>query len=469
MITQEVVTAIKNAVNIVDVIGQFIDLKKEGSRFVARCPFHNENTPSFKVTPSKNSFYCFGCGAKGDAIDFVEAHKNKTFQEALEYLAGLYNIDFSMFPVSSSLSVRKQETWKTSQFLGNSAPTIKPSFFPKDKFLATLKAYEKNNFVQFLIAKFGCKQATCLTEKYFIGTSRKWPGANIFWQIDGAGRVRTGKIMRYDPTTGKRDRVLKATFAHAEIKIENTQQCFFGEHLIKKQPGATVAIVESEKTAIIASIYFPKLVWVACGGKTMLTESKFPAIVSRRVVLFPDASLPDKETGKTDFQVWSDKAEEMKKAGVNVSVSDLLEMKATQEERAAGYDLADYLLKYEPADFYALIAPKQPAAPQVTPPVLVPDYSHERHTGQNKGQSNEVLLNADGYPAEWDIQPTQNESLAHSMKANPAVTELTKRFDLKFEGIEPITDESEKAWMKTKERANAIVSRAKSKGHKYKA
>lgn len=114
-------------------------------------------------------------------------------------------------------------------------------------------------------------------------------------------------------------------------------------------------------------------------------------------------------------------------------------------------------------------APQPPTMPQVTPPVFVPDYSHEHHTDQNKGQSNEVLLNADGYPAEWDIQPTQNESLVHSMKANPEVRELIKRFDLKFEGIEPITDESEKVWLKLKERANAIVSRAKSKGHKYKA
>jgi hypothetical protein len=438
MIPTEVESAIKNAANIVDVVGHFIDLKKQGSLLTACCPFHNERTPSFKVYPTTNSFYCFGCGAGGDAIEFVKKHKDTTYPEALEYLAGLYNIEKSMFPVSSSLSARKQETFKKGQFSENRTPPPAPSFIPKDKFRATLKSYEKNNFVQFLISKFGADHAARLTGKYFIGTSDMWPGANVFWQIDGAGRVRTGKIIKYDPITGKRDRVLKAVMANAALKIENTQQCFFGEHLIKKQPGAIVGIVESEKTAIIASVYFPKLIWIASGGINMLTESKFPAIVGRRVILFPDAYLPDEKNNKSAFQIWSERAEEMKKAGVIVRVSDLLERKATQQERANGYDLADYLLKYDPAEFHAITAPHPPAI-----------------------QKNEIATTEQGYPAEWDMPtPTPSSSAA---RITAEVSEALERYVWDFDGITPITEESEKAWQVSRQRALAILSRKKSK------
>ena len=81
------VEVIKNRLSIVDVVGSYITLEKSGANFKARCPFHNEKTPSFYVSPGRNSFYCFGCGAKGDIFSFVEEYEGLDFPGALKELA----------------------------------------------------------------------------------------------------------------------------------------------------------------------------------------------------------------------------------------------------------------------------------------------------------------------------------------------------------------------------------------------
>ncbi|MFA6675968.1 MAG: DNA primase [Bacteroidales bacterium] len=93
MIDRETVDKILNAVDIVDVIGDFLSLKRRGSNYIACCPFHNEKTPSFSVSPSKGIFKCFGCGKAGSAITFVMEHEQMTYPEALKYLARKYGIE----------------------------------------------------------------------------------------------------------------------------------------------------------------------------------------------------------------------------------------------------------------------------------------------------------------------------------------------------------------------------------------
>jgi len=83
---------IKNAVQINDILGDFITLKKKGINYTACCPFHNEKTPSFIVNPARGSFKCFGCGKSGDAIEFLREHEAMSYTEALTYIAGHYNI-----------------------------------------------------------------------------------------------------------------------------------------------------------------------------------------------------------------------------------------------------------------------------------------------------------------------------------------------------------------------------------------
>ncbi len=84
---------IKQAANIIDIIGSEFKLKKEGNNFVACCPFHNEKTPSFKVSQAKQIYKCFGCGASGDSIQFLMDYKRLNYIDAITFIADKYKID----------------------------------------------------------------------------------------------------------------------------------------------------------------------------------------------------------------------------------------------------------------------------------------------------------------------------------------------------------------------------------------
>lgn len=93
MIPRETVDRILDSAQIVDVVGDFVSLKRQGANFIACCPFHNEKTPSFYVSPAKGIFKCFGCGKSGTAVGFVMEHEGLTYVEALRYLAKKYHIE----------------------------------------------------------------------------------------------------------------------------------------------------------------------------------------------------------------------------------------------------------------------------------------------------------------------------------------------------------------------------------------
>ena len=93
MIDRETVDRIYAAANIVDIIGEYVTLKRKGVNYQACCPFHNEKTPSFVVSPSKGVYKCFGCGKGGNAVTFLMEHENITYPEALKMVAKRYGID----------------------------------------------------------------------------------------------------------------------------------------------------------------------------------------------------------------------------------------------------------------------------------------------------------------------------------------------------------------------------------------
>jgi len=224
---------------------------------------------------------------------------------------------------------------------------IKPfSVIPAELFKTSLQHYHQNNFIQYLISLFGEQVTASLIAKYFIGTSKHWPGSTIFWQIDILGRIRSGKIMLYHSDTGKRVKnpYPHITWVHKILNLNDYElkQCFFGEHLLTRDPRRPIGIVESEKTAIIATGYMPNLIWLAAGNKEGLTSiDKCKVLQGRKVTLFPDLNA---------FKLWADKARPLS-AIASVRVSDLLETKATIEEKQNGLDLADYLIRFHLQDF----------------------------------------------------------------------------------------------------------------------
>ncbi len=93
MITKDSIENLKNHLDVVDVVSQFIELKKSGANFKACCPFHGEETPSFVVSPAKQIYHCFGCGVGGDSIKFVMEYEKLSYPETLEKLAAMHNVN----------------------------------------------------------------------------------------------------------------------------------------------------------------------------------------------------------------------------------------------------------------------------------------------------------------------------------------------------------------------------------------
>jgi len=226
-----------------------------------------------------------------------------------------------------------------------------PSYIDQNLVRISMKHYKNNNLYSFLLCLFNQEQAINTMKRYYIGTSKKWYGASIYWQIDHNNKVRTGKIMLYNTKTGKRVHK-KQTWVHSILNLEkfNLSQCLFGEHLINTENNSKdIAIVESEKTAIIASNYISNITWLATGGLELLNPvthpEKFKCLIGKNVILYPDLSLPNKFNGDTAFDNWSRKAFALKKLGINVNVSELLEKNAADKERNSGFDIADYFIQ----------------------------------------------------------------------------------------------------------------------------
>jgi hypothetical protein len=210
----------------------------------------------------------------------------------------------------------------------------------------TLRSYEHNYFMYILNSLFGEEAADQLAEKYHIGTAKHWYGSTIFWQVDINNHVRAGKIMLYNPETCKREKepINHITWVHSVINKSwqtdeepiHIKQCLFGEHLLKDVPerSKVVAIVESEKTAIIASMHHPEYIWLAAGSLDGLNVEKCKVLKGRKVILYPDIN---------GYGKWRDKARELnaKMPDTTFLVNDYLERTATPLEIEQGIDIAD--------------------------------------------------------------------------------------------------------------------------------
>ena len=93
MIAQSTIQQVQNRAEILDVVGHFVKLKRRGTNYLGLCPFHNEKTPSFTVSPSKEIFKCFGCGKSGNLISFLMEHEKYSYVETIRWLANRYGIE----------------------------------------------------------------------------------------------------------------------------------------------------------------------------------------------------------------------------------------------------------------------------------------------------------------------------------------------------------------------------------------
>jgi len=251
---------------------------------------------------------------------------------------------------------------------------VKIDFLPLDYIYhnAHHKYHKQNNFFQFLVSLFGIQVTTDLFKKYVLGTANYWKGAAMFPQIDPDRNLRQVKIMLHDRHTGKRvkegalveryDRVNKCyikevtdkscslvygKYLNEFTKGLNLEQTFFGAHLLTEYPSNPVCIVESEKTALIASVYMPEFIWLATGGASgcrWREYATYKILKGRAVTFFPDHGYFNKKSEKTCYQEWSERVERINDAlGARFMVSSILENRLAEQERT-DQDLADLLI-----------------------------------------------------------------------------------------------------------------------------
>lgn len=210
------------------------------------------------------------------------------------------------------------------------------------------KLYGFNKFILFLTSTFGQRLAKEAVERFRIGTTRD--GKTIFWQIDSYGGKRTGKIILYNQITGNRNKkvVPKIDWVHSQLGIDNSKirKCLYGEHqLTRSNRDRLIAIVESEKTAVIMSILLPNYLWLATGGVYNLKPDLFSKLEGRKIILFPDAN---------GYHKWEGELGAFYDQGFSVALDETLEKKLSEEEKQLGLDLADYLVIRDPKYGWAL-------------------------------------------------------------------------------------------------------------------
>lgn len=212
---------------------------------------------------------------------------------------------------------------------------IKPSFHSLE---LLNEMYFKNpandNLTTFLKTIFTKDEIiNAMLNYYLTGTNYCWNNATVFWQIDDKEQIRGAKIMLYDNTTGSRIKkpYNHINWLHKAIKEPefNLNQCLFGLHLINEDYQKNIGIVESEKTALIMSLFLPNFIWLATGSKSNFKTELLKPLKNRNCFAFPD---------KGEFNIWNETATALNTKGFKIAVSNLLE----KTDFNNGFDLADY-------------------------------------------------------------------------------------------------------------------------------
>ena len=225
----------------------------------------------------------------------------------------------------------------------------KTDYIPFDHLLPTLSGYDQNAFIDFLFALFpeDLETVWMSAKRYFIGTYAHRCGAyTSFPYIDRRKRIERAKLIRFNAETGKRlkgdyDTSSLSAILKKQGKLKedfNLGNCFFGEHLLAVDEEKPVALVESEKSALVGAICFPDMFWLACGSKQSLKAERLKRLGTREIILYPDAD---------GFELWNQVAIDARRLGLSIKVSKLIETAGSVEEKRNGYDLADYLINQQ--------------------------------------------------------------------------------------------------------------------------
>lgn len=271
----------------------------------------------FSLKKGGKKLVCPSCGYKGSFVPFVDENNHIVDAEKFGRCERINSCGYFEYPKT------KPNEWRPPYKEKIFIPQPLVEYVKKEIVEKTFSDFRNNIFMQYLIRTFGGQKAMELQELYNIGTARN--GGAIFWQQDDKGRFRTGKVIYYNDN-GKRDHNRKSWFIHNKIKQDFVyKQCFFGLHLVDGTK--PVALCESEKTAVMMSVYNPEFTWVASGGSEMLSNERLSEL-KRLDKVFADNG---------QFKKWEIKTRNFQNRQMDVSVD--LAVECGQLE--AGADILD--------------------------------------------------------------------------------------------------------------------------------
>lgn len=317
---------IKDSADIVDVMSDFIVLKRAGARYTCLCPFHDDkHIGSFSIFPRMNCYKCFSCEAGGDSIKFLMEYKGLSYPDALRYLAVKYGIYIDeeydkkkyrdikpskpkdMTPNTNDLTVR---LWPT-EYIGyytNLSEDKLVSWLRQQNWDSAQRKRLEDALVDYHVG-----------HQYLLDREGIRHDFTIWWQLDENNVLHNGHLMEYRADGHReKEREWNQTWLHAVMKRarknpfnedkERASYCIFGQHLLNVWPDAIINIVESEKTALIMAAAYgnnASQIWMACCGMWNLSEERLRPLMrtGRGIQLFPD---------RDGIKKWSEKATELK-------------------------------------------------------------------------------------------------------------------------------------------------------------
>ena len=314
-----------------------------------------------KYTGKRSRHHCPNCGDRNSFVRYIDEAGNYLADNVgrcnHESSCGYHYTPSAFFrdhpELSSCHFERAQRVEKSPRYTHHSQqsrhgrpdrPSQPLCLIPIDLMHRSIKPQYPSDFTTFLRTLFHEQQITSLILQYNLGVTKARDV--IYFQVDINGNCRTGKIMKYNPATDKRvkdpDAKFKINWVHSLLKKSGTldeswqlTQCLFGEHLLPQHPDKPIALVESEKTAIICSGLMPQYLWLATGGKSQLSQEKLSVLTGRKTIAFPDID---------GYEEWKKKLSD---AEIDITVSDILQRYATEEQRKAHIDIADLLIQWK--------------------------------------------------------------------------------------------------------------------------
>ncbi len=300
-------------------------------------------------------YVCPQCGRKYTFTRYIDTHNNNEYVN--ERVGKCNRLDkcgyhytpkqfFEDNPWRRDCSCSSVHLHRKNEQMNMDKPQVTPQREPYGvipRWFMERTVKKECTYKEWLRATFGNDTAERLINEYYIGGNDF--GDAVFWQVDIDQRVRTGKIMNYDPTTGKRIRGSEAyvDWIHSIMQREGAlpegwrlEQCLYGEHLLTSRPRDIVAVAEGAKTAHVGAALLPEMVWLAVDSMLSISEERLSVLKGRSVIFFADEGRA--------YEEWSKR---LSPIAHNVGFSYLLSEFMEHHAPMSGGDIGDIVTKGE--------------------------------------------------------------------------------------------------------------------------